>query len=106
MIYRLRDAGVWVPAPHNFIDGILIMEMIEGQDGIPHDRHNSGLAGLGPRERLRKTCQLISSRVVSVSHRTRTGYLDVHLLVLQSNVHPDFALVGPPCSPAAGGHHA
>ena len=28
MIYRLRDAGVHVPKPYHFIDGVLVMEMI------------------------------------------------------------------------------
>src|SRR5215207_2401030 len=28
MIYRLRNAGVRVPTPYHFIDGVLVMEMI------------------------------------------------------------------------------
>ena len=38
MIYRLRDAGVRVPAPHHFIDGVLIMELVKGPDGNPAPR--------------------------------------------------------------------
>ncbi len=38
MIYRLRDAGVRVPAPYNYIDGILIMELVKGPDGQPAQR--------------------------------------------------------------------
>ncbi len=27
MIYRLEHAGVRVPIPHHFVDGVLVMEM-------------------------------------------------------------------------------
>ena len=38
MIYRLRDAGVRVPTPHHFIDGVLIMELITDAQGDPAPR--------------------------------------------------------------------
>jgi RIO kinase 1 len=38
MIYRLREAGVRVPAPHLFSDGVLIMELVQGHDGGPAPR--------------------------------------------------------------------
>ena len=38
MIYRLRDAGVRVPNPHHFIDGVLVMEMVADADGDPAPR--------------------------------------------------------------------
>jgi RIO kinase 1 len=38
MIYRLRDAGVRVPTPHHFIDGVLIMELVADADGNPAPR--------------------------------------------------------------------
>jgi RIO kinase 1 len=38
MIYRLRDAGVRVPAPLNFVDGVLVMELIQDADGNPAPR--------------------------------------------------------------------
>ncbi|MDC0679706.1 hypothetical protein POL72_18330 [Sorangium sp. wiwo2] len=38
MIFRLRGAGVRVPIPHHFIDGVLIMELITGADGGPAPR--------------------------------------------------------------------
>jgi RIO kinase 1 len=38
MIYRLRDAGVRVPEPYHFIDGVLIMELVKGLDGAPAPR--------------------------------------------------------------------
>ena len=37
-IYRLHAAGVRVPTPHNFIDGVLLMELIRGTDGYPAPR--------------------------------------------------------------------
>jgi RIO kinase 1 len=38
MIYRLQAAGVRVPKPFHFIDGILIMELVKGADGGPAPR--------------------------------------------------------------------
>ncbi len=38
IIYRLHDQGVRVPTPHNFIDGVLIMELVRGDDGEPAPR--------------------------------------------------------------------
>ena len=38
MIYRLRAAGVRVPVPYHFIDGVLLMEMVANADGDPAPR--------------------------------------------------------------------
>jgi RIO kinase 1 len=38
MIYRLRDAGVRVPTPHHFEDGVLVMELVKDADGRPAPR--------------------------------------------------------------------
>jgi RIO kinase 1 len=38
MIYRLRDAGVRVPVPYNYVDGVLVMEMVADADGGPAPR--------------------------------------------------------------------
>jgi RIO kinase 1 len=38
MIYRLRDAGVRVPTPYHFIDGVLLMELVTDADGNPAPR--------------------------------------------------------------------
>jgi RIO kinase 1 len=38
MIHRLHAAGVRVPAPRHFIDGVLIMELITDADGHPAPR--------------------------------------------------------------------
>jgi RIO kinase 1 len=38
MIYRLRDAGVRVPTPHHFVDGVLVMELVSDDAGNPAPR--------------------------------------------------------------------
>ena len=38
MIYRLRAAGVRVPTPHHFVDGVLIMQLVTNADGEPAPR--------------------------------------------------------------------
>jgi RIO kinase 1 len=38
MIYRLRAAGVRVPAPYHFIDGVLVMELVSDANGDPAAR--------------------------------------------------------------------
>ncbi len=38
VIYRLHAAGVRVPTPYNFIDGVLVMEMIADAEGNPAPR--------------------------------------------------------------------
>jgi len=38
MIYRLRDAGVRVPEPINFVDGVLVMELVKDGQGNPAPR--------------------------------------------------------------------
>ncbi|MFK7927166.1 MAG: PA4780 family RIO1-like protein kinase [Myxococcota bacterium] len=37
-IYKLRDAGVLVPQPYEYIEGVLIMELVCGEDGEPAPR--------------------------------------------------------------------
>ena len=39
-LYRLADAGVRVPKPYNFIDGVLLMELVTDADGHPAPRLN------------------------------------------------------------------
>ena len=38
MIYRLQAAGVRVPVPHHFMDGVLIMELVKDVEGNPAPR--------------------------------------------------------------------
>ena len=39
-LYRLADAGVRVPKPYNFIDGVLLMELVTDGEGEPAPRLN------------------------------------------------------------------
>ncbi|QLF93079.1 serine protein kinase RIO [Pseudomonas sp. ABC1] len=39
-LFRLADAGVRVPKPYDFLDGVLLMEMIAGDDGDAAPRLN------------------------------------------------------------------
>lgn len=39
-LYRLAAAGVRVPRPHNFIDGVLLMELVTDEFGAPAPRLN------------------------------------------------------------------
>ena len=39
-LYRLAEAGVRVPKPYNFIDGVLLMELVTDADGNPAPRLN------------------------------------------------------------------
>jgi len=39
-LYRLADAGIRVPKPHNFIEGVLLMELITDADGNAAPRLN------------------------------------------------------------------
>lgn len=38
MIYRLQAAGVRVPRPHTFVDGVLVMELVADEAGNPAPR--------------------------------------------------------------------
>ena len=39
-LYRLADAGVRVPRPHNFLDGVLLMELVADEHGEAAPRLN------------------------------------------------------------------
>ena len=39
-LHRLADAGVRVPKPFNFHEGVLLMELVTGADGMPAPRLN------------------------------------------------------------------
>ncbi len=39
-LYRLADAGVRVPKPHNFLDGVLLMELVADENGEAAPRLN------------------------------------------------------------------
>jgi RIO kinase 1 len=51
-IYRLRAAGVRVPEPYAYVDGVLVMELIAGEDGEPALRLADVDLDEGPARRL------------------------------------------------------
>ena len=57
MIYRLQNAGVRVPVPYHFLDGVLVMELITDADGNPAPR-------LGDLEYSRETAIAIYDKLV------------------------------------------
>jgi RIO kinase 1 len=61
MIYRLRDAGVRVPTPHHFIDGVLIMELITDAEGDPAPRLAE--VSLSPEEAVRVFDRLLAETI-------------------------------------------
>ena len=61
MIYRLRDAGVRVPVPYHYFDGVLIMELVTDAEGNPAPR----LGDLRlPSDAVRKIFEHLLSEVV------------------------------------------
>ena len=42
-LYRLAAAGVRVPKPHNFLEGVLLMELVTGADGDAAPRLNDSV---------------------------------------------------------------
>ena len=61
MIHRLSDAGVRVPQLHQFIDGVLVMELIKDADGNPAPR--LGDLSFGPERALEIYDDLIGQAV-------------------------------------------
>jgi len=61
VIYRLRAAGVRVPIPYNFIDGVLVMELVTDEDGNPAPR--LGDVRFTPNEALAVFDQLLAEVV-------------------------------------------
>jgi RIO kinase 1 len=61
MIYRLRAAGVRVPTPHHFIDGVLLMELVTDAEGNPAPR--LGEVHLQPAEAVKVFDQLVTEVV-------------------------------------------
>ncbi|MEO6952829.1 MAG: PA4780 family RIO1-like protein kinase [Polyangia bacterium] len=57
MIYRLQAAGVRVPVPYNFIDGVLVMELVVDAHGEPAPR-------LGDVSFSREEAQAIFARLI------------------------------------------
>lgn len=69
VIYKLRNAGVCVPAPYNFMDGVLVMDLVRDERGLPAPRLAD--VALSPQEGklifeqlLRETIKMLCAGVV------------------------------------------
>ena len=60
-LYRLADAGVRVPRPYNFADGVLLMELVTDADGAAAPRLNDVV--FTPEDALRHHASLIGEVV-------------------------------------------
>ena len=60
-LYRLADAGVRVPQPYNFADGVLLMELVTDADGAAAPRLNDVV--FTPEDALRHHASLIGEVV-------------------------------------------
>jgi RIO kinase 1 len=60
-LYRLAAAGVRVPRPYNFHDGVLLMELVTGDDGLAAPRLND--VDFTPQEARRHHATLIAEVV-------------------------------------------
>jgi RIO kinase 1 len=69
VIYRLRDAGVRVPEPINFVDGVLVMELVKNEQGNPAPRLGDLSFGANEayaiyRELIQEVVRMLSAGVV------------------------------------------
>jgi RIO kinase 1 len=83
MIYRLRNAGVRVPVPHHFIDGVLIMELVKDADGNPAPR--LGEIALGRDEAIAVFDRLIAETVRMLSAGVVHGDLSEFNVLMASD---------------------
>jgi RIO kinase 1 len=76
MIYRLQAAGVRVPVPYHFVDGVLIMELVRGADGGPAPR--LGELGLSRDEATwifeRLLAEVVKMLLAGVVHGDLSGF--------------------------------
>jgi len=65
-LYKLRDAGVRVPEPYGFFDGVLLMELITDENGEVAPRLNDALIPLERVEQDHKTMMHYVLRMLCV----------------------------------------
>ena len=83
MIYRLRDAKVRVPEPLNFVDGVLVMELVKDVEGDPAPR--LGDLRFEPREAYAIYRQLIQEVVRMLCAGVIHGDLSVFNVLMGVN---------------------
>ncbi len=108
-LYRLAAAGVRVPQPYNFHEGVLLMELVTDAHGDAAPRLND--VAFTPEEALRHHATLISEVVRMLCAGVVHGDLsEFNILLAHSGVSdtPDFPVIIdlPQAVDAAGNNHA
>ena len=108
-LYRLAAAGVRVPQPYNFHEGVLLMELVTDAHGDAAPRLND--VAFTPEEALRQHATLIGEVVRMLCAGVVHGDLsEFNILMAHSGVSdtPDFPVIIdlPQAVDAAGNNHA
>jgi RIO kinase 1 len=101
-LYRLAGAGVRVPRPYNFHDGVLLMELVTGDDGIAAPRLND--LDFTPEEARRHHAALINEVVRMLCAGVVHGDLSEFNILLGADGPVIIDL--PQAVDAAGNNHA
>ncbi len=101
-LYRLAAAGVRVPTPYNFLDGVLLMELVANADGDAAPRINDVV--FTPEEALRHHTSLLAEVVRMLCAGVVHGDLSEFNILLAADGPVIIDL--PQAVDAAGNHHA
>jgi RIO kinase 1 len=101
-LYRLAAAGVNVPKPYNFLDGILLMELVMDADGEPAPRLND--VALSAEQAIMTHSILINEVVKMLCAGTIHGDLSEFNILL--GAHGPVIIDLPQAVDAAGNNHA
>lgn len=86
VIYTLRDAGVRVPEPYIFMDGVLVMEYIQDAFGNPAPRLSDVHLGIEEKKRIFR--QLLSETARMLSADIVHGDLSIYNVLYDSASQP------------------
>ena len=105
-LYRLADAGVRVPKPYNFFEGVLLMELVTDAQGDAAPRLND--VQFTPEEALRHHATLLVEVVRMLCAGVVHGDLSVFNILLGSRDGHDGPVIIdlPQAVDAAGNNHA
>ena len=101
-LYRLAAAGVRVPKPHNFLEGVLLMELVTGADGDAAPRLNDCV--LTPQEAIAHHTTLLAEVVRMLCAGVIHGDLSEFNVLLSADGPVIIDL--PQAVDAAGNNHA
>ena len=101
-LYRLADAGVRVPTPYNFCDGVLLMELVTDEHGDAAPRLND--VAFTPEEARKHHASLITEVIRMLCAGVVHGDLSVFNILLAADGPVIIDL--PQAVDAAGNNHA